>query len=264
MNAITGYGIDPTDFWVNVAMNEVPGVKGMAGYGEVTITGAQNNQDIWSGFGATAVQPEPVPGGFDLFVESDSVNDVDTTGTGIRTVLVHYIDTAGAEQSVTVALNGTTAVDASVADCQFVNSVHALTVGSGLVAAGNVDCTNGSGGAVVARILIATNFSLSTMRMVPAGKKLYIAGWYASAFSTANNNSSIRLRISAHLTDANVPTLQAGVYLFQDTIKTAREPIYVPFTPAIGVPAGATVKISTWTSGTSDNEAGWRGILVDD
>ncbi len=249
--------IAATNWLVEVARGNVGGTAVMAGYGEVSISGALNNQDLWGGYAASAVQPEPVPAGYQLWVESDDAADT-SAGTGARTVTVVYIDTAGASQTVTATLAGTTPVNTLVTDCQFVNEFYVATVGTGLVATGNVDCTQGSGGAVVSRILASGNWALSSMRMVPTGKTLYMTGWHASANSSANNECTLRLRASSY-----EGTLQAGVYLFKSTVKTAREPIYIALDPPVLIPAGATVKISCWTAGATDDAAGWRGVLID-
>jgi len=254
------HALDPM---LEIARLRTTGHKPMSGFGEVVIGGSANNQDVWSGYGATAVQPEPVPAGYALWVESSAGADT-SAGTGVQSVLIHYIDTAGAEQSVSASTAGVTPVDTGVSDCQFVQKFHATDVGTGLVAAGDIDCTNTSGGAVVSRILTAGNMSLSTMRMVPTGTTLYVCGWYASANGNANAPVTLRLRATSHELDSGAPASQPGTYLFKATLKTSREPVYVPLCPPVPVAAGATMKISAWTTGATEDAAGWRGVLVDD
>lgn len=230
-------------------------------YGEATITGAVNNADLWSGYAASAVQPEPDTAGYALWVESSSLADNGTSATGALTVDVHYLDTSGAQQTTTATLNGQTPVDTGVSDCMFVNDFHVETVGSGLVAAGNVDCTKGSGGAVVSRILAAGNFALSTMRQVPAGKRLYLLGWHGVGVAATAKFSTLRIRSSTHLRDhANA----AGVYHFLDVTRVKDFATgWLPFpVPQVMQPL-STIKITAWTSGTNDISGSWRGWIED-
>ena len=253
--------VDPQ---LEIARLNVPGSCPFFGFGEVTISGASNNVDVWSGFGKTAIQPEPDTGGYALWVESDSGDDVSVgDGTGVQQVLIHYLDTAGAQQSTTVIMAGVTPVDSGVADCMFVQVMHASVVGTGLVAAGNIDATKTSGGAVVSRILAAGNYSLSTMRQVPAGTTFYIYEWHCSAWTKATKeNGIVRLRSSSHFTDAGAAVNQAGVYLFKDTALVAQSTFHMDLKIPIVIPALATVKVSVWTSGDIDNlAASYRGVL---
>lgn len=238
----------------NLILHRGDVMRQMKGFGEVDISGAADNVDIWQG--PTPVQPEPETGGYSLFVESASAADA-AAGTGVRTARVHYLDTAGVEQSVDVTMTGTTPVDTLVDDCMFVNNFHALTVGSGLVAAGNIDCTQGSGGTVVSRILAAGNWALSTMRQVPAGKNLCISGWHAVGTAGTVKEAIIRLRATNHGFD-----VFPGVYLFKDTARVKDNATgLLTFDPIEIIPALATVKVSAWTTGAINVAASWRGWL---
>lgn len=229
------------------------------GFGEHTITGIANNIDIWGG--PTDTQPEPDTGGYAPFVISDSVEDDpdkggSVPGTGAHEVHIHYLDTAGAEQSVTVATNGTAEVDSGITDCMFVQEHHATVIGTNLVSVGNVDILAGTGGAVVSRVSAAGNQSMSTMRQVPAGKTLVVTGWHGYAVVGTTKIVNLRIRSSAH--DG---VLNAGVYHFHDSARlkdssSGHIPLIFP------CPSLATVKVSGWSSGTIDVTARWAGFLI--
>ena len=223
-------------------------------FAEAEMTGVVNNADIWAGSGAAAIQPEPDTGGYALFVKSSAATD-NLTGVGTRTVEIHYLDTTGVEQTVSVDLNGVTEVDSGVTDCMFVQRHHATAVGSTLVSVGDVDCLAGSGGAVVSRILTAGNHSLSTMFQVPAGKKLIITGWLAAGVASTVKIATLRLRASAH-NQVSAP----GIYHFINStrVKDFAGP-WIPMNKEI--PALACVKISAWTDGTISLSAQWCGQL---
>jgi len=226
----------------------------VCGFAETEITGVTNNADIWAGSGAAAIQPEPDTGGYAIFVKSSDATD-NLTGVGVRTVEVHYLDTAGLEQSVSVDLNGVTEVDSGVTDCMFVQDHHATAVGTTLVSVGTVDCLAGSAGAVVSRIPIAGNQSLSTMFQVPAGKKLIITGWLAAGVASTVKIATLRLRTSSH-GEVSAP----GIYHFINStrVKDFAGP-WIPMNKEI--PALACVKISAWTDGTISLSAQWCGQL---
>lgn len=225
-----------------------------SGFGEQSISNAQNNYDIWGG--ASATQPEPNTSGYALYVKSDNAaDDGDPAGTGARTVHVHYLDTGGVPRSVTATLNGTTEVDTGVTDCMFVQQHHIVTVGSGLVAAGNVDCLAGSGGSVVSRIAASGNQSMSTMRQVPAGFQLVLTGWRGAGVAATTKIANLRIRASEHDGVTN-----PGVYHFIDSVRVKDNATgEIPILHV--VPPLATVKVSAWTDGTIDVGASWVGYL---
>ena len=251
---------DHYDYGLEVIKGGIPGTAHAGGFGEQSISGATDNIDIWGG--PTNVQPEPATGGYALWVESSDDLDGKTgapSSTGARTVDIHYLDTNGAEQSTgSVTLNGTTPVDTGVTDCMFVQEHHVVTVGSGLVAAGDIDITKTSGGVVVSRVSAAGNQSMSTMWQVPANKTLYVTSWSGEGTAATTKIANLRIRTSTH-DDA----INAGVYHFRGSARVKDSPtgtLPVWFT----VPALATVKISGWTTGTIDVTARWTGYLVDD
>lgn len=241
-----------SDFLIN---GRPTGSTQFSGFGEVSISGAQDNYDVWEG--PTGIQPEPDTGGFNLYVESDDADD-DSTGNGAKTISIHYLDTAGVEQTVSATLNGVTPVNTNVTDCMFINSAHITDhFGTGIVATGNIDCTKTSGGTVVQRIAAAGNQSLSTMRQVPVGKTLTVSGWHSYGVATTTKVASMRIRTSAH-----EGVLNAGVYHFQDVVRVKDSATgFIPL--RFTVPALATIKVSAWTTGTILLSAHWQGWLED-
>lgn len=232
---------------------QITGNLPFSGYSDRDVSGVSNNVDLWRG--PTDVQPEPVPAGFQPVMVSAAAGD-DDTGTGIQSVQIHYLDTAGAMQSETKATDGTGAdVTFDATDVMFINEAHATAVGSGLVAAGNIDIKNGA--TVMNRIAIAGNYALSTMRMVPTGYTGYIKRWHGESVHATAQNVIVRPRGSYHEMDVHV-----GVYLFKDVGRTRNFGTgAIPFDPVEPVPGGATFKMSLWTTGSVDASGGWRGYL---
>jgi len=224
------------------------------GFGEADVSGASNNVDLWEG--PTLIQPEPDLSGHEVWIVSSSPDDT-LLGSGIQSVEIHCIDTAGVEVFASVDLNGLTPVNSGMTTCMFINDLHATAVGSGLVAAGNVDATSGSGGAVVARIGVFGNKSLSTMKQVPAGKNLILTGWYAAGVAATTKIANLRLRASQHNGE-----VMPGVYhyLSNARVKDFASP-WIPLNYRIH--PLATIKVSAWTSGSISLSAQWNGYLED-
>lgn len=234
----------------------------MDAFAEATING--NNKDIWSGFGASAVQPEPNPSGYTVWLDSSSANDA-AGGSGARTVGFQYIDTSYNQQLAgPFTLQGTTAFATTVTDCIFIQEFYALTVGSGLVAAGDVDALDAEGGNVVSRILANGNYAMSTMRLCPDGYQYRVEGWHGDGVAATTKECILRPRGTFREgTDEPPGVNEAGVYHFKATgrVKDSAIP-WRPFAEPVRVPARATFKISGWASGSIDISAGWTAKVI--
>ena len=231
-------------------------------FGRQVITSAKTNVDIWGG--PTDTQPEPDTSGYALFVKSDDAQDdtdvgAGVPGTGAHTVHIHYMDTAYAEQTVSASLNGTTEVDTGVTDCIFVTEHHVtgFGAGGGIVATGNIDCLAGSGGAVVSRVQAAGNQSMSTMCVVPAGKKMELRGWHAYGTAATTKLASIRPRASMHDGVSN-----PGVYHFlgDGEFKDFSSP-WLSMSDTL--PEKVAMKMSGWTTGAITIGGGYFGWFED-
>ena len=246
------------DFLLQVALGNVPGHK------LYTITGRKDSMsttvlDDLTQIPTTTVAP--TPGGIQLEIVSSSTDDDGApVGTGIRTLDLHYLDSSGLEQEETLILNGTTAVTTVATDINDVQWMHALTVGTGGVAAGNITLrTVGGAGTDYEYITAGGNQSLSARYTIPAGKTGYIVGWQVSANTQVVD---FRLRATVERFDR---VLIAGVFLFQDSAVLKESTtgwIPMPFTK---VPAGAMIKLSGLSAASGGNGGGsFQILLVDD
>lgn len=227
------------------------------GFADKEFAGVVSNADVW--VGPTDIQPEPVTAGYQPNLISSSVDD-DAGGDGVLKVEVHYIDTAGAQQDEIVTLNGQTQVLMVATDVMFINGMHTTElVGTGIAAAGNIDARNVT--TVVARMALTTNLALSTMRMVPAGKMLLVAGWHCEGVAAAVKEAKIRIRSTTHREKA---TNQPGIYHFFDSARVKDSSSgFLHFPKPIEIQPLSTIKISAWTDGIIDLSSSWRGWLED-
>lgn len=166
-----------------VARGQIAGAYPFNGYGLKTTSGADSGV-LWPN-GAFVF---PAAAGVRLSIVSDSANDA-AAGTGIRTLDVHYLDANLVDLIETVTLNGVTPVLTVATNIRFVQCLHMVTWGSGAKAAGNISATNS--GNTHSYIAAGDARCTSSVRMVPAGKRLFINAMYAGSSSTTADASAI-------------------------------------------------------------------------
>lgn len=184
--------------------------------------------------------------GTTYYLRSSSASDT-AGGTGMRTVRIYYLDSAGAHQKATFTLNGTTPV-AMGNDYSYVLWAEAASVGSNTVAVGNISIsTNAAGAPAVSEIVewieVGGNRSLSGRIKVPNDHTGYLIDWHCRAIS---NTMDVRIRGDFFSDDREA---SPGVFHFIDRsflsagASDGRDLHY-----AI-VPAGAEVKVSAIPGG---------------
>lgn len=180
---ITSYPVS-TDYTYDVARGKITGAQPFGGYGRKVTTGADSGV-LWPN-GAYAF---PAAAGVQMSVVSTSAND-SAAGTGIRTIEIHYLDANLAEQVEALTMNGTTPVLTVATNIRFIQCIHGLTFGGGKAAAGNISASNG--GNTYGYVAVGGTRCTSSVRMVPAGKRLIVTSLYAGSVSgTAAASSSI-------------------------------------------------------------------------
>lgn len=165
----------PADFVYNVARGRVAGAEPFSAYGHRVATGAETGV-LWSD-GAFSIPPSA---GVQMSAVSTSASD-SSAGTGIRSIEIHYLDAGLVPQSEAVVLNGTTPVNTTATDIRFIQNVHMATYGSGRVAAGNISLS--ASAVTYGYIPAGANRCASSVKMVPAGKRLLITSIFAGSSS---------------------------------------------------------------------------------
>jgi len=143
-------------------------------------------QDIWSK-GGKYVFPT-VTGS--MIVQSTSTADR-TGSTGILTLKIGYLNQNYVSKSETLSMNGTTPVPTVNTDIFRVNSIRAVTVGTGNVAAGTIQ-VSGSTNTNVYRILnLGQTRGRALIHTVPSGSTTYITGINLSSVATAAGHFTV-------------------------------------------------------------------------
>tara|TARA_R110000822_G_scaffold25705_2_gene77790 strand:+ start:593 stop:1438 length:846 start_codon:yes stop_codon:yes gene_type:complete len=160
----------------DIARGNVQGARAFSSFGSASVQGAGSKTIVSS----NATFPDPFISGVQFSFRSTSGNDFDNGSIGIRSIEIHYLDNELAEQTEIISLTGASLVNSVATDIRFINDMHVYTFGSGSYpgigrghAQGNI--TAEYQGTVYAKIGINQRLQKSSARMVPKGKKLFVA-----------------------------------------------------------------------------------------
>lgn len=211
----------------------------LSGWSSTTLYG-----DVCSYLDTSQAEINPVVLGTTYYIRSSSASDTNTApaGTGARQVRVVYLDSSGAQQVMTVSLNGTTAVSLGNAISYF-QWAEVASTGSNLYPVGNITISSVTGAPTVAQIVefiqAGYNRSRSGRYKVPTGKVFYGLGWDVSAIGQTQD-SVIRGTVFAD--DRSLSTVfhsQDGLFVPGNTQSPNIDLHYLPF------PAGCEIKGSS-------------------
>lgn len=257
ISVATGEAIPVTDPGLEIARGNVAGQVAYSIVGRKDGVSQTVLDDI-SQIPTTTVIPDP--GGIQMEVVSSSPNDANG-GTGINSVVVHYLDSAGDEQEETILMNGVTPVNTVSIDFNKIQWMHAKTVGgiTGKIAAGNISLRDTAGVTTYEYIAAGGNQSLSCRYHIPTGKTGFIQGWIATAIE---KQVDFRLRATVDKSDMS---LLADVFLFQDAaVLQNTSSSWRPFPVPKEIPAGATIKVSGLSSAAGGNAGVSFDVLLID
>ena len=227
-----------------IARGTIEGMTEFSGFGErdnlqIVAVGS----DIWRG--TSIAQPWPNQlGGEQMMVLSSDFDDR-LTGTGIQKVEIDYLDAIGNEQYETLNMNGTAFVRTVGTNIRFINAIHAVQVGVGTVASGDISiCANGTLATVYNMFSVGGNMSLSTQRMIPYNKTFYLHEWTSSCIAP-NTSTITRLRLRATVAHG---TRVNGVFLFNDTAHLNNSVYTKHFSVPKKIPQLAVIKVTAWSN----------------
>lgn len=193
--------------------------------------------DITNIGGATSVAYVFPAAAVQMAIVSSSANDT-AAGTGIRTVRIHYLDANYAVQTEDITMNGVAPVNTVATNILRINGIHALTVGSGGYAAGNISLTNG--GVTYAYINTGFNTSRSAVFTIPAGKTGYLTHFSVTEGTSAGAHyTRFILEATAH---DNI--LLPGVFIAQDEMAALNGADSIQYDIPLHLPEKSDVKVS--------------------
>lgn len=242
------------DYLRDVARGAVPGASIAIGYGR-RLSAAAEGGILWPD-GAFALPPST---GVQLSVVSTSADD-SAAGTGIRTLEIHYLDTALDLQVETVVMNGLTPVLTTATNIRAVQCMHMLSWGTLVAAAGNISA--GVGVQNYSYIAAGDARCSSSVRMVPRGKRLLVMDVFAGSTSGTAAGAVEMFMVSTYFeghdyTDSSVfmPYAAGG---FQDN--AVGMAFHCPFPLYEGTAFGLAYTVDKASVAISGS---WFGILED-
>lgn len=242
------------DFLLRVAMGKVSGASFLRAFGLKTGISTTVLDDISEIPSTTTI---PTPNGIQLAVKSSSINDT-SSGTGSRSVDIHYLDRNYDARSETVFTNGTSLVFTNGTTIQRIQSFHTKTAGSGGASAGNISLKKTDNTTTYSYIKAGGNQSLTAMCTIPNGTVGYLLNWHTGMIKQPMN---ARIRATA---DRHTGELLTGIFLFQDvvTMNNGASPD-VTFKSWQKLPARTDVKVSAISEGAnSDCSASFEILLL--
>ena len=165
-------------------------------------------------------------------------------GTGAHSIKVFYLDTSGVQQSETIALNGTAAVQSTATDVAFVLGAYVVDAGTGLVAAGQILIKNA---AETSLMEIAANQTQTFMGAykVPTGYRLDVVGIDAASCILATGAVSLsylRLIVSNwNETAGDLTTVDSEHFLW--SVSGSR---YIELVQPLRIPADKKVRLQAY------------------
>lgn len=148
-------------------------------------------------------------------INSSSASD-SSAGTGMRTIRIVYYTAAWTGPFTTdVTLNGTTAVNTSVSDIQYIEEMYAITVGSTGSNVGTITLygSTGGGGGTVGTISATNNRTFWAHHYVATGKIANITGISAGSTSTTVGCGALFVMLAQKLDLANAADIQVSDFV---------------------------------------------------
>lgn len=192
-------------------------------------------EDVWA-YGGVRTLPTTNTA---LTVVSTSINDVDVTGTGIRTVRVIGLDTNYNYKEVDIALQGTTPVVTTNTDWLRVNRMFGTLAGTGGTAAGNITAV--IDGKVQAAVVAGNGQTLQALHTVQAGCTLNIDRIFVSSGRMGAQDISVRLQVKNNGFNVWRELLVGDIY----------ESNWVVSELALAAPAKTEIRVQAVTAGNN-------------
>lgn len=251
---IESYGHRRSDDYLrDVARGAVSGARPIGGYGERTTSGPDSGV-LWS----NGVYSFPPPAGVQLSVVSTSASD-SSAGTGIRQVLLQYLDASLVEKTEVITLDGLTPVLSAATNVRFIQTIFAVAVGSNKESVGRITFSNA--GTVYSEIPIGHLRESATTRTVPKGKKIFVTSIFAGSVSgTAGAKTIISLATTALL---GYDLTSSGVFLPLSSSAFQDNSSGITIGCPIGFTEGQTVGMTYETDKAATIVGIWSGYLED-
>lgn len=245
--------ISMTEYYQDIGEGNMPGHSRFDKIG-FTPTVASTEGDVWSK-GGVHVQPA---GGIQMAVVSSDNTQDKAGGTGALEVSVYYLNTLFIEQTITVALNGTTPVNTVPTNIYRVNGFRVTAAGSNGKPVGNISLTSVGGGVTYSYIGAGYNRARNSVFTVPANKTLYLNSIvYGYGYST-NQTHYCRMYLRA---TQNNEVMVPGIYYPFSEVVVANSSIGVKFDVPLKFVQMVDLKVSQLSTFAGIADCAYRGWI---
>ena len=199
-----------------------------------------SEEDVWIVGGnyvwpTSAMQMEVVSSS----VEDDPVKADTNVGTGVHSVIIYDLNGSGVSATETVSLNGTAAVATTATNIYRVQGFRAVTTGTGLAAAGNIDLRNIADTPIYSRIATGYTRARNITYTVPTGYNLYVTSSTIGVYGATKG-----IRVTARSTWDSDAAAQRDFFIANSEYVMGNGIIYRPFEVPTRLPAGTRLKTS--------------------
>jgi len=200
-------------------------------------------EDLWS-VGGLYVWPTAEMG---MEIVSSSADDA-AEGTGARTVKIWYLDDAFVEKTETITLTGVTPVATVATDIYRINRFKVMTVGSGGVAAGDIDIRNIGDTPIYSRVVAGETESRDIPYTVPAGKLLNIS---QVTYSVGGAKTGVFGKYTLKSTYDQISGAVGTIFYPISEIGVQDGAFTITYVTPIQIPAGADLIVSIQSGATN-------------
>ena len=245
----------------DIARGNVQGARSFSSFGSASLQNAGTKIVV----STNATFPDPLISGVQFGFRSTSGNDFDNGSIGIRSIEIHYLDNELAEQSEIISLTGASLVNSVATDIRFIQEMHVYTFGSGTAsigkghAQGNI--TAEYQGTVYAKIGINQRLQKSSARMVPKGKRLFVADTTVGSTSgTADARCTFTL-VASHYNSKIFD--DPFLFIPYNAISTQDNSVLFTWPVPLHFPTGTVVAFEVSHDKTCTVEAAFHGWIED-
>jgi len=256
------------DYFIEVALGNVPGKSGVTKYGRATAGLQTTATDVWDRADATPTQQiwlAPTAARTHTIVstsdEDSETGGVVAQGDGCRTLKIWgLVDWDTAESSETITMDGTTGVTTS-SSYVIIHRMRALTWDALGPNAGTITATAASDSTVTAEMDIGIGSTLMAIYGIPSTQKLLIGRLYARILKSGGASASADMT----LLENPIPDSITTAYITRDTFAAVKDGTSAPdpdyYVPKV-INGPAIVKIQGIGSAADlDLSAGFDGVL---
>ena len=245
-------------FLHDVARGRVRGSYQYSTHGVTTFASATDDEIVRPGGGNFIDVPNI--SGVQMSVVSTAAADTFSAGTGIRSIILEYLDGNLDTQEELIILDGLTPVLTAAIDIRWIQTMTMVTAGSNLKASGDITMSNG--GVTYIQISVDDRTSHTSLRRVPRGKRFMVDSVYVGVTS---ETAAAKAKVSLVATLQNkVDQQETGLYYHQLHFGLQDSSFGITLNLPVLIPAGHIFGLAATIDKAASISGGVIGWIEDD